>query len=73
MKEANVDLLEKLIKGNAIALIGSGPSSAMGYPSWEELARKTYEIAKNSGYRIDEESFHKLVLSVEPYICELYI
>ena len=59
MKEANVDLLEKLIKGNAIALIGSGPSSAMGYPSWEELARKTYEIAKNSGYRIDEESFHQ--------------
>ena len=40
MKEANVDLLEKILKGNAIALIGSGPSSAMGYPSWSELAKK---------------------------------
>lgn len=59
MKEAKVDLLEKLIRGNVIALIGSGPSSAMGYPSWEELARKTYEIAKKSGYRIDEESFYR--------------
>lgn len=49
MKEANVDLLEKIIRGNAIALIGSGPSAAMGYPSWEELVRKTYELAKESG------------------------
>lgn len=59
MKEANVDLLEKIIRGNAIALIGSGPSAAMGYPSWEELVRKTYELAKESGDTIDEESFNQ--------------
>lgn len=57
MKEANVDLLEKILKGNAIALIGSGPSSAMGYPSWSELAKKTHAIAQQEGYELDEESF----------------
>lgn len=59
MGEAEVNLLEKIIKGNAIALIGSGPSSAMGYPSWEELAKKTCELAKNSGYKIEEASFNR--------------
>lgn len=59
MGEVEVNLLEKIIKGNAIALIGSGPSSAMGYPSWEELAKKTCELAKNSGYKIEEASFNR--------------
>lgn len=59
MKEAKVDLLEKIIRGKAIALIGSGPSSAMGYPSWDELAINTCKLVQNSGYAIDEESFNR--------------
>ena len=35
----NPRLVEKLNTGRCFALIGSGPSCEVGYPSWHELAK----------------------------------
>ena len=42
-------LLEYLRSGSAWVLVGSGPSIAMGYPSWAELAQKAAAIARLAG------------------------
>ena len=39
-------LIEYLSSGQAWVLIGSGPSLQMGYPSWEQLARKVVPWVK---------------------------
>ena len=36
-------LIAKLNRGGCFALVGSGPSTEMGYPTWGELALSTYE------------------------------
>jgi len=39
-------LLDYIKSGNACLLIGSGPSIQMGYPTWQELARKALSTTK---------------------------
>jgi hypothetical protein len=39
-------LIEYLISGKAWVLIGAGPSTAMGYPSWGQLAEVAIKTAK---------------------------
>lgn len=59
MNNASVKLLETIAKGKSIALIGSGPSCAMGYPSWGELAKKVMEKANSFGFTVDINSFNQ--------------
>ena len=40
-------LIEYLKSGKAWLLVGSGPSIAMGYPSWAELAKEAVFRAKS--------------------------
>lgn len=40
-------LVNYLFSGNAVVLVGSGPSTAMGYPSWATLASKAIARAKS--------------------------
>ncbi len=54
---------EKLIKainrGRCFALVGSGPSCEMGYPSWKMLAEDVYEELINRNISIDKKSYDK--------------
>lgn len=43
-------LIKYLNSGKAWLLIGSGPSIEMGYPTWEELAKKAVEIIEVEGH-----------------------
>lgn len=52
-------LIEKINRGNCFALIGSGPSIEMGYPTWGALALATYEALRGAGKVSDEESYKK--------------
>ncbi len=37
-------LIDYLSSGKAWVLIGSGPSNAMGYPTWEQLSSLTIKV-----------------------------
>ncbi len=52
-------LISKLNRGGCFALIGSGPSSEMGYETWRSLAIATYEALKKAGRVSDENSYTK--------------
>lgn len=65
MNNACVKLLETIAKGKSIALIGSGPSCAMGYPSWPELAKKVQKKANSFGFTIDMDSFNEHIENKE--------
>jgi len=46
-------LVDYLKSGNACLLIGSGPSIQMGYPTWQELAKKALTTAKQESEEKD--------------------
>ena len=54
-------LVRKINQGRAFVLIGSGPSTEAGYPSWEELAIGTFNALKNTGKISDEPSYSKFL------------
>jgi hypothetical protein len=55
-------LIKKINRGACFAFIGSGPSSELGYPSWQRLAELTYhEVAKSSA-NVDHEGYRKFLL-----------
>jgi len=52
-------LIRKINQGRAFALVGSGPSSEVGYPSWQSLADKVIEELKKHGKLTDQTSYSK--------------
>ena len=53
------NLIRKINRGRCIAFVGSGPSCEIGYPSWHELAKMTYEKIKEQGLSSDNKSYEK--------------
>src|SRR5690348_13226571 len=54
-------LIRAINRGNCFALVGSGPSAEMGYPSWEKLAVATYhELTKRSMVK-DPQSYDRYI------------
>ena len=49
-------LIDYLRSGKAWLLIGSGPSNAIGYPSWAELAEEAVFRAKSEIFEADTRS-----------------
>jgi hypothetical protein len=52
-------LLRAINSGRCFAFVGAGPSSEVGYPSWGELAGKTYQTLIARGAVRDEPSYRK--------------
>jgi len=52
-------LIRKINQGRAFVLVGSGPSSEIGYPSWAKLAEETVAHLKGIGRLSDEPSYAK--------------
>lgn len=46
-------LIDYLQSGGAWLLVGSGPSTEMGYPDWEELAENTLNTLKGECVGVD--------------------
>ena len=54
-------LIRKINQGRAFALVGSGPSTEMGYPSWARLVGEVVKALKTGGQMSDEPSYIKFV------------
>jgi SIR2-like protein len=48
-------LVARINSGRCLALVGSGPSCQLGYPSWHSLADRVFQALKDAG-RIDDEA-----------------
>lgn len=53
------DILQKVNNQRCFVLIGSGPSSEMGYPSWELLAERVVSDLRTRGLLTDETAYAK--------------
>lgn len=60
MRQIPKELIAALNSGQCIAVVGSGPSNELRYPSWKTLAEETIELAKASDRAFDEELFARL-------------
>jgi len=54
-------LVRKISQGRCFALIGSGPSTEVGYPTWEELAKGVRDELRTAGKLSDEASYEKFL------------
>jgi SIR2-like domain len=54
-------LIRKINEGRCFALIGSGPSNEMGYPSWSKLAEDVFAAVRAAGKMSDEPSYKKFL------------
>jgi hypothetical protein len=52
-------LIRMINNGRCFVLVGSGPSCEMGYPSWEKLAKLTYEKLQQMSCVSDTNSYEK--------------
>lgn len=52
-------LIRKINSGRCLALVGSGLSCEIGYPSWHALADQAYRQLKESEVSIDDASYRK--------------
>ena len=52
-------LIRAINTGRCLVLVGSGLSCEIGYPSWHQLAEKSYEKIRDSKILIDDESYRK--------------
>ena len=52
-------LIRKINNGRCFALVGSGPSCEVGYPSWHKLAELTYEELTKIGRVSDSRSYER--------------
>lgn len=50
-------IIRKINQGRCFALVGSGPSNELGYPSWAALAQTIYAEVKGAGRISDEPSY----------------
>lgn len=55
------DLIRCINSGRCFVLIGSGPSTEIGYPSWSKLAEGIWEEVKKTNPEADERSFNKFM------------
>ncbi|MHC4276607.1 MAG: SIR2 family NAD-dependent protein deacylase [Planctomycetota bacterium] len=58
-------LVRSISLGRCFALVGSGPSCEMGYPSWTELAQKTYDKLLSSGVVNDKSTYEDFLTKKE--------
>lgn len=56
-----VELIRCLREGRVLALVGSGFSIPLGYPSWNELIRQLLSGVDSSVWRRDDQSYECLV------------
>ncbi|HEV7280422.1 MAG TPA: SIR2 family protein [Pirellulaceae bacterium] len=54
-------LIDILNSGRCLAIVGSGPSSEMGYPSWPSLAATCATRAENAGASVDPDMLKRLM------------
>ena len=54
-------LIASINSGRCFALVGSGPSCEVGYPSWSSLARMTYYTLSKQSKVSDHLSYQKLL------------
>lgn len=55
-------LIDYLKSGKAWLLIGSGPSTAMGYPSWSKLAEEAVFVAKSEMVGVNTRSLENAMI-----------
>ena len=58
-------LIRSINRGRCFVLVGSGPSSELGYPSWHKLAELTYKELTNMGRVSDSKSYKKYLANKE--------
>lgn len=56
------DLIHKINNGRCFVLIGSGPSSEIGYPSWEKLAKDVWSEVVRVKPIVDQKSFDQFII-----------
>ena len=56
-------LVDYLNSGRAWLIVGSGPSNEMGYPGWDELARKAAELTSIEGSKGAGDRAHLALLA----------
>lgn len=54
-------LISAINSGHAFSLIGSGPSTDMGYPSWKKLATELMDDLKKRSVAIDDDTYQKFL------------
>ena len=59
-------LVASINTGRCFALVGSGPSCEMGYPSWGTLASKTFEYLESNN-KADDIAAYKAYLTAKTY------
>ncbi len=52
-------LIKDINRGKCFVLVGSGPSTEMGYSSWASLAKGVFETVKKLGKVSDEAGYLK--------------
>ena len=57
------NLIRKINSGRCLILVGSGPSCEIGYPSWYQLAHKSYQQLKISDIDHDSNSYDRYLTS----------
>ncbi|SRR5258708_36238055 len=55
------DLIRKINSGRCFALVGSGPSCEVGYPSWEKLAKDVWARVLAAKSSADAKSFERFM------------
>ena len=55
------DLIHKINNGRCFVLIGSGPSSEIGYPSWEKLTKDVWDEVLRAKPTADQRSFDQFI------------
>lgn len=55
------DLIRRINSGRCFVLIGSGPSTEIGYPSWPMLAKEIWKKVKSLNPDADEISFNSFL------------
>ncbi|MCJ7544232.1 MAG: SIR2 family protein, partial [Phycisphaerae bacterium] len=55
------ELMKKINSGRCFAMVGSGPSCELGYPSWKALAEATRDHVLGQNPKADKESYAALL------------
>lgn len=57
----DTELLKMILSGRCFAFIGAGPSADLGYPSWQNLAKRVYAAVQEKGIASDSHSYEKFL------------
>lgn len=61
--EPSIELLQYILRGDAVMFVGAGVSAEMGYPSWRQQLDAVAQKLKISGVHYDEAEFMHVVNS----------